>query len=69
MDNAEGRANNVVDLVLRGLVSEDVEDKQIALENILYEFLEEDKGQFERLHETMQWTTPHELGDEEEGDE
>lgn len=67
MSDTKDTANTVIDLVLEGLVTESTEKKQIALENILYEFLEKDREKFERLHEHMQWQTPHDIesGDEE----
>lgn len=66
MSDTKDTANTVIDLVLEGLVTESTEKKQIALENILYEFLEKDREKFERLHEHMQWQTPHDI---EDGDE
>lgn len=69
MSDTKDTANTVIDLVLEGLVTESTEKKQIALENILYEFLEKDREKFERLHEHMQWQTPHDIEDEGETDE
>jgi len=69
MSDTKDSANTVIDLVLEGLLTDSKEKKQIALENILYEFLEKDREKFERLHEHMQWRTPHDIEDGSEPNE
>lgn len=52
--NKKESAENIINLLIEGLSSDDKKDKQRVLEFVLREFVEEEE-KFQRLKEVVQW--------------